>query len=186
MANRSHVLPRLVAALPIAALLWGCQSGGQQPLRFPEPLPGQEPTATAQGKASPQQKASSALVEITSDCKVSPERAVVNVKLINRWNPSSNALWHAVDKQAGDRVVISAKETQDPKSKTLFQPRYEIPPSFDAIRSGSPRGAKGVVFHSKTTRVWQYKVDYYRDGKLLCSQDPDICIQKPGSSGCSG
>ncbi|HEY7214636.1 MAG TPA: hypothetical protein VIC28_08395 [Thermoanaerobaculia bacterium] len=181
MANASHVVPRLVAALPVTVLLWGCQSGGRQPFRFPEQPPAQ--ASAAQGKA-PHRKAPPALVEITSDCKASPERAVVNAKLINRWNPSSNALWHATDKQAGDRVVISAKENQDPKSRTLFQPRYEIPPSFNAIRSGSPKGAKRVVFHSKTSLVWQYTVDYYRDGKLLCSQDPEICIQKPGTNSC--
>ncbi len=177
MANPSHVLPRLAAVLPIAALLWGCQTGGQKPFRFPEPS--QAPAA-----ATPQGKESPALVEITSDCKVSPEWAVVDVKLINRWNPRSNVLWFVPDKQDGDRVVISAKPVNDPAVQSLFQTKYEILGPVDAIRSGPPRKALALLKNPKHSVVWKYQVDYYRDDKLLCTRDPDVCIRKVGSTEC--
>jgi hypothetical protein len=176
MANPSHVFLRLAAVLPVAALLWSCQSGGQQPFRYPESLP-------AQASAAPQGKAP-ALVEITSDCQVTPEWAVVSVKLFNRWNPSSNVLWHAIDKQDGDRVVISAKPVNEPEVLSLFQAQYEITGSFDAIRSGAPKKALKLLEKPRHSVVWKYQVDYYRDDKLLCTRDPDVCIRKVGSTEC--
>jgi len=182
MATRSRVLQYLaVAALPIIALLSGCATGGQKAFRYLGPL---------QGKAAPE------VIEINSDCKVSPEWAVVNLKLLNWWNPRRQVLWHLTDRQKGDSVVISGgpAELRDAKHQLLrqipglFQSKYEIPEAdvvADAIRSGVPKHVLGLL-HRNESIVWKYQVDYFRDRKLLCTKDPpDICVQKWGSTGCN-
>ena len=65
-----------------------------------------------------------------------------------------------------------------------FQSEYKIPASYDSIRSGAPKAALKFLHNPNEMVVWKYKIDYYRDGKLLCTQDPEICIQKLGTTGC--
>jgi len=172
MASRSRVVQYLaVAALLTVALLSGCSTGRQPAFRYPARM------------ETPPDKESPAHVEINSECNVSPEKAVVSVGLFNRRNPRSQVLWHATDKQERDRVVISAKEG-DAQNRTLFGPVYDMPASYAAVLSGSPTGINRVIFHLEKQLIWRYRVDYYRDGKLRCTRDPEICIQKPGTNGC--
>lgn len=180
MASRSRLLLYLaVAALLIVALLWICRSG-QKPFSYP------------------------GIVQIGSDCSVRPDTAVVEVGLLSY--SRAQVLWHVAGKQENDAVVISGRrearlfpelsvesqaqtrEHRPPNSQHVanpFQREYEISGSYDSIRSGVPWTAlKDLVRHPKGAVVWKYTVTYIRDGKPLCTRDPEVCVQKWGSTGC--
>jgi hypothetical protein len=181
MASRSRFLVRLfIAALPVFALLPGCYTmGGQKPFRFAN--------ESSMTKTKPP-----GLVEIGSDCHASPEIAVVDVAEGRSANPRDQLLWHVTGKQARDRVVISAKEAEKQAARglsgqsirDLFQSEYEIPESFDAIRSGQPRGALPLLKDGKGKVVWKYNITYYRNGAELCRYDPRVCVERNGTTVC--
>jgi hypothetical protein len=185
MASRSRLLWCLaVAALLIVALLWTCRSRSPQPFRY------------AGGQPAP--PAPPGLVEIIArgpkDCRVNPELAVIEVGLLTLGQSRGQALWHVIGKQAGDKVVIAGEraEIRNPRRRNRgvenpFPRKYEIPPSYDAIRSGSLKAALKLFRDEQDALVWTYSIDYYRDGKLLCwAHSPTLCIQKMGSGGGSG
>jgi len=178
-----------VATTLIVALLSGCATSVQEAFRYP---------GQVQGKVAP------TAVAIASDCKVSPdvvvnkwypERVVVEVSLLTPlYYSRSQVLWHIVGKQAGDQVMISsegAKLFRSPHSEgepiqLPFPCKFEIPASFDAIRSGSLKAARYFLRDKNSYVIWTYSIDYLRDGKSICRQhSPEVCIQKWGSTGCS-
>lgn len=188
MASRSFFLPRLaVAALAIVVLALGCRTD-QESFHYSGD-PGEEVVGP-----------SDLVVKIGEDCHVDKEQELVTLdtEATGERGSYDQVLWHI---QSGDRVVISAKpaEEQDPKNPEkgrvilgAFQAQYDIPaiektPPNNAIRSGKPQKTPLLLklLHKDKKAVWKYGIDYYRGGQKLCSYDPAICIQKPGTDSCS-
>jgi len=186
MASHSRLPVCLfVAALPLVALLQGCPApGGQKPFHYQDLRLRQKPPE---------------LVEIRSDCHADPETARVEVDPEGGTkHPRAQVIWYVVDKQPGDRVVISGKpaDQQNPKAgngqavRDLFQSEYEIQDTFDAIRSGPPSGALPLLAAGKDKVVWLYNIEYYRlnpttgKSEKLCRYDPRVCVERQGSIVC--
>ena len=181
MASRSRLpLFLAVAGFLVLAFLPGCRTA-QRPFNFSVDQ-GKVPTPPPPG-----------LVEISVDdagqCKADPEMVKVEFGVDEA---RAQALWHLPDAQPNDRVVISAKPAagQDPGNprrgreiQKLFQSPLEITPGLNAIRSGKP-SKTFLLVEQNGAAVWKYNIDYYRGGQKLCTYDPEICVQKLGTTGC--
>jgi hypothetical protein len=182
MASRSRLLPLLLIAVPtVAVLALGCRTGRQKPFHY---------TGVPPGKVF--EGVPDLVVEIGEDCHADPERAVLDAEATAERDSFDQVLWHLKSEQQGDRVVITSKPASeqspgDPargaEIRKMFQSEYGIPPPNNAIRSGKP--AKTLLLLERKSAVWKYNIDYYRAGQKLCTYDPQICVQKPGSNGCS-
>lgn len=185
MASRSRLLPLLaITVLGIAVLSLSCRTGRQTPFHYAA-VPGESIVAP-----------SDLVVEIGEHCHADPERAVIDIVADDERDSHDQVVWHIPGEQPGDRVVISAKPAEEQDAdlakgreiRNLLQERYEVSslnetPPNNAIRSGKPK--KSLLFIKQHSADWKYNIEYFRDGKKLCAYDPTICIQKPGSDGCS-
>ena len=183
MTSLSRTLPRLaVAVLAIVVLAAGCRTGPQKSFHY-SGVPGE-------GLVGP----ADLVVEVGEDCHVNLERVVLDTWATGKRDSHDQVLWliHIEGGQPGDQVTISAKpaEKQDPSDpkkgreiRELLQVSYTVTSPDNAIPSGRPK--KSLLFLKQHSVVWKYNVEYSRDGKPLCSYDPVICIQKPGTDSCS-